>query len=75
MTLVDKAHAAPRGDQRNYSGELVDAVEVLRAKGWGFRAIHQWALDEGQDVHPNWVTFASAMSQRIQHRRDKKNTQ
>jgi hypothetical protein len=48
---------------------------VLRGKGWGFRAIHQWLADEGQDVNPNWVTFASAMCQRIQHRRDKKNTQ
>ena len=75
MNLVDKAHAAPRGDQRNYSHQLVDAVEVLRGKGWGFRAIHKWMSDQEEDVHPNWVTFASAMCQRIQHRRDKKNTQ
>ncbi|NBW08672.1 MAG: hypothetical protein EBR82_11665 [Caulobacteraceae bacterium] len=74
MTLIDKAHAAPRGDQRNYSNELVDAVEVLRGKGWGFRAIHKWMSDQEEDVHPNWVTFASAMCQRIQHRRNK-NTQ
>jgi hypothetical protein len=74
ITLIDKAHAAPRGDQRNYSHELVDAVEVLRGKGWGFRAIHKWLCDEGQDVNPNWVTFASAMCQRINHRRNK-NTQ
>lgn len=74
MSLVDKAHAAPRGDQRNYSHELVDAVEVLRAKGWAFRAIHKWMSDQEEDVHPNWVTFASAMCQRINHRRNK-NTQ
>jgi len=52
----------------------VDAVEVLRAKGWGYRHIHQWLTDEGQNIHPNWVTFASALCQRIQHRRNK-NTQ
>mgnify|MGYP006961907719 CR=1 FL=1 len=73
MTLLEKAQSAPRGNKRNYD-TIVDAVEVLRAKGWGYRHIHQWLTDEGQNIHPNWVTFASALCQRIQHRRNK-NTQ
>lgn len=73
MTLLAKAEAAPRGDRRNYD-ILVDVVEVLRAKGWEYRAIHKWLTDEGQNIHPNWITFASAMCRRIQHRKNK-NTQ
>ena len=73
MTLLEKAQSAPRGNKRNYD-TIVDAVEVLRAKGWGYRHIHQWLTNEGQNIHPNWVTFASALCQRIQNRRNK-NTQ
>jgi hypothetical protein len=36
MTLLEKAQSAPRGNKRNYD-TIVDAVEVLRAKGWGYR--------------------------------------
>ncbi len=68
MTLLEKAQSAPRGDRRNYD-TIVDAVEVLRAKGWRYAAIHQWLLNEGAVVNPNVTTFASAMSQRIKHRR------
>ena len=73
MTLVEKARAAGRGNRRNYD-VVVDAVEVLRAKGWGYRDIHAWLNEQGAVIHPNWVTFASALCQRIQNRR-RKNTQ
>lgn len=70
MTLLEKAHAAPRGNRRNYDA-VVDAVEVLRAKGWGYQAIHQWLTEQGAVVHPNWITFASAMCRRIQNKKNK----
>ena len=66
--LLAKAHAAPRGDRHNYDA-VADAVEVLRAKGWRYAAIHEWLLNEGAHIHWNATTFASAMSQRLKHRR------
>lgn len=68
--LLAKAQAAPRGDRHNYD-VVVDAVEVLRAKGWRYAAIHEWLLNEGAHIHRNPTTFASALSQRIKHRRNK----
>lgn len=64
--LLAKAQAAPSGDKNNYD-VLLPAVTTLRGKGWKYRAIHQWLRDEGARVHPNYITFASAMSRRIKH--------
>jgi len=74
MNLIDKARScAPRNGRHNYD-QLVEPVAILRRKGWMFSEIHQWLLDEGEHVHPDPVTFASAMSQRLKHQ-NKKNTQ
>lgn len=73
MTLADQARAAGRGNRHNYDA-VIDAVEILRAKGWGYRAIHQWLVEHDAVINPNWITFASACCRRIQNRRNK-NTQ
>jgi hypothetical protein len=70
MTLLEKARSLPPADTHRYD-TIVDAVECLRRKGWTFRAIHQWLQEQEVNVHPNSVTFASAMCRRIQHRRNK----
>lgn len=66
--LLAKAQSMPPAATNRYD-TIIDAVECLRRKGWTFRAIHQWLQEEGVNVHPNSVTFASAMCRRIQHRR------
>jgi hypothetical protein len=68
MTLVDKARAAASGDKHNYD-VLVAPVEILRLKGWTYRAIHAWLRAEGQRVPDDYVTFAASMSKRLKHKR------
>ena len=70
MTLLEKARSAPPAETHRYD-TIVDAVECLRRKGWTFRAIHQWLQEQEVNVHPNSITFASAMCRRIQNRRNK----
>lgn len=70
MTLLEKAQSQPPADTHRYD-TIIDVVECLRRKGWTFSAIHQWLQGEGVNVHPNSITFASAMCQRIQRRRNK----
>lgn len=70
MTLLEKARSLPPAPTHRYD-TIIDAVECLRRKGWTFRAIHEWLQEEGEHVHENYVTFASAMCQRIQTRRNK----
>jgi hypothetical protein len=71
MTLIDKARAAAAGDKCNYD-VLVAPVEILRRKGWTYRAIHAWLRAEGERVHDNYITFAASMCKRLKH---KANTQ
>jgi hypothetical protein len=74
VTLVDKArNAVPRNGRHNYD-QLVEPVAILRRKGWSYADIHYWLLEEGEHIHHDPVTFASAMSQRLKHQ-NKKNTQ
>ena len=70
LTLLEKAQSLPAAATHRYD-TIIDTVECLRGKGWTFRAIHEWLLSEEQNIHPNWITFASAMCQRIQNRRNK----
>ena len=71
--LLAKAQAMPAATTHRYD-TIIDVVECLRRKGWTFRGIHQWLIEQEVNVHPNSVTFASAMCRRIQNRRNK-NTQ
>ena len=73
MTLLEKAQSLPAAATHRYD-TIIDTVECLRRKGWTFSAIHGWLIEQGVNVHPNSVTFASALCQRIQNRRNK-NTQ
>jgi hypothetical protein len=73
MTLLEKAQTLPPAETHRYD-TIIDAVECLRRKGWTFSAIHGWLQEQDVNVHPNSVTFASAMCRRIQNRRNK-NTQ
>jgi hypothetical protein len=73
MTLLEKAQTLPPAETHRYD-TIIDAVECLRRKGWTFSAIHGWLQTQDVNVHPNSVTFASAMCRRIQNRRNK-NTQ
>jgi hypothetical protein len=70
MTLLEKAHSMPPAETHRYD-TIIDVVECLRRKGWTFRGIHQWLIEQEVNVHPNSVTFASAMCRRIQNRRNK----
>ena len=70
MTLLEKAQTLPPAETHRYD-TIIDAVECLRRKGWTFSAIHGWLIEQGVNVHPNSVTFASALCQRIQNRRNK----
>lgn len=64
--LLAKAQAAPAGNKCNYD-VLVSVVHTLRCKGWTYSSIHSWLITHGARVHPNYITFASAMSRRIKH--------
>lgn len=64
--LLAKAQAAPAGDKCNYDVLLAPAT-TLRAKGWSFRAMHEWFAAEGVRVPKNYITFASALSKRIRN--------
>lgn len=70
MTLLEKARSMPPAETHRYD-TIIDAVECLRRKGWTFSAIHGWLIEQDVNVHPNSVTFASAMCRRIQNRRNK----
>ena len=70
MTLLEKAQSLPAAATHRYD-TIIDTVECLRGKGWTFRAIHEWLLSEEQNIHQNWITFASSMCRRIQNRRNK----
>ena len=70
MTLLEKARSMPPAETHRYD-TVIDVVECLRRKGWTFRGIHQWLIEQEVNVHPNSVTFASAMCRRIQNRRNK----
>ena len=64
--LLAKAQAECAGDKCNYD-VLLPAVTTLRGKGWTYASIHSWLITHGARVHPNYITFASAMSRRIKH--------
>jgi hypothetical protein len=68
--LLEKARSMPPAETHRYD-TIIDTVECLRRKGWTFSAIHGWLIEQDVNVHPNSVTFASAMCRRIQNRRNK----
>ena len=53
---------------------VMPAVELMRAKGYTFRAIHAFLIKQGAHVHSNPNTFTSAMARRLARKRNKQQT-
>ena len=68
--LIEAAQSLPPAG-RYPTDTVMPAVEVMRAKGYKFRAIHAFLLDKGANVHPDANTFTSVMSRRLKRARIK----
>jgi len=68
--LIEAANALPPAG-RYPTDTILGAVEVMRAKGYKFRAIHAFLIEKGQNVHPDANTFTSVMSRRLKRARAK----
>jgi hypothetical protein len=66
--LIEKVKALPPAG-RFPTDTVLPAVETMRAKGYKFRAIHKFLVDNGQNVHPDAGTFTSVMSRRLKRQR------
>ena len=65
--LIAAAKAAPAAQGRRNTDRWLPIVVVLRGKGYTYAQIRNFLEEKGEDVHPNAVTFASAMSKRYRN--------
>lgn len=65
--LVAAAKAAPAAHGRRNTDRWLPVVVVLRQKGYTYAQIRDFLEEQGEDVHPSAVAFASAMSQRYRN--------
>jgi len=68
--LIQAAKALPPAG-RYPTDTVMGAVEIMRAKGYKFRAIHKFLLEKGMNVHPDANSFTSVMSRRLKRARIK----
>ena len=66
--LVKMANALPPAG-RHPTDTVWPAVQIMRAKGYTYRAIHAFLLKQGANVHPVASTFTSVMSRRMKRAR------
>jgi len=68
--LIEKAKALPPAG-RYPTDTVLGCVEIMRSKGYKFRAIHKFLLEQKANVHPDGNTFTSVMSRRLKRARIK----
>jgi hypothetical protein len=69
-TLLEAAASLPPAG-KHPTDTVLPAVELMRAKGYTFRAIHKFLMDQGAHVHSNPNTFTSVMARRLARKRKK----